>query len=113
VLEFCWAFSFILAGNDTSITGRGGGEGLQQDYTTVNQCVLKSCSNALQQVEKFDYLGGVFTCVRRHHKVDARLYKTNTVLRELIDLWSQNESFQTPQGFQFKIGHCADPHLWP
>jgi len=70
----------------TSITGRGGGAGLEQDYTTVNHCVLKLCSNALQQVEKLNNLGVVFTCARRHNKVDARLYNSNTVLRKLIDL---------------------------
>jgi len=53
--------------------------------------------NTLQQMEKFKYLGVVFTSDGRwSEEIDTRIGKANAVLREFIALWSQNGSFHTP-----------------
>jgi len=45
--------------------------------------MLQLSGNTLQQVEKFKYLGVVFTSDQRHNKIDARVGKTNAVLGKL------------------------------
>jgi len=46
--------------------------------------MLQVCGNILQQVEKFKYLGVVFTSdVRRNKEIDTRINKSNSVLHEL------------------------------
>jgi len=47
------------------------------------QCMLQVSGNILQQVEKFKYLGVVFTSYRNRNKeVDPRIGKAYAVLRE-------------------------------
>ena len=54
--------------------------------------------NTLQQVDKSKYIGAVFTSDGRwSEEVHGWIAKANAVLHELIALWSQNGSFQTPQ----------------
>ena len=54
--------------------------------------------NALQQVEKSKYIDVVFMSDGRwSDEVHGWIAKANAVLHELIALWSQNGSFQTPQ----------------
>jgi len=46
--------------------------------------MLQITGNALQQVEKFQYLAVVFRSYGRHDKeIDAQIAKANLVLREL------------------------------
>jgi len=54
-------------------------------------------------VEKFKYLGVVFTSGGRwSEEIDTRIGKANAVLRELdCSVESQNVSFQRPQSCQF------------
>jgi len=50
----------------------------------TKQCMLQVSGNTLQQVEKFKYLGMVFTSDGRpNKKIDARIGKANPVLRGL------------------------------
>jgi len=52
-----------------------------------SQCALPVSSSILEQVEKFKYLGVIFTSDRRPGKeIDTRFGKSNAVLRELY--WS-------------------------
>jgi len=54
--------------------------------------------NALKQVEKSKYIDVVFMSDGRwSDEVHGWIAKVNAVLHELIALWSQNGSFQTPQ----------------
>ena len=76
----------------------------------IRQFRLQVSGNTLQQVEKFKYIGVVFTRDerrRQNKEIDTRIGKANTVL------WSQNGSFQTPQSCHFfQAGFCSDLHLW-
>jgi len=48
------------------------------------QCTLQVCGNTLQQVDKFKYLGVVFTSNgRRSEETDTRIGKANAVLCDL------------------------------
>jgi len=48
-----------------------------------SQCVLQISGNTLQQVEKFKYVGVVFTSDRKQNKeVDTLISKSNAVLHE-------------------------------
>jgi len=55
--------------------------------TNPRQCRRQVSGNTLQQVEKFKYLGVVFTSDgRRSEEIDTRIGKANAVLREFIAL---------------------------
>jgi len=51
--------------------------------TISSQCMLQVSSITLQQVEKFKYLGMLFTSDERRNKIDTRIGKANAVLRKL------------------------------
>jgi len=52
--------------------------------TNPRQCMRQVSGNTLQQVEKFKYLGVVFTSDGRgREERDTRICKTNAVLRQL------------------------------
>jgi len=56
----------------------------------------------LQQVEKFKYLGVVYTSDGRWSvEVDAWIAKANAFLRELYCCGHKTGNIQTPQSFQF------------
>jgi len=65
--------------------------------------MLQMSGNTLQQVEKFKYLGLVFTSDgRQNEEIDTRIGKSNAVPRVgFIALWSQNGSFETLTSCQF------------
>jgi len=73
--------------------------------------MLQLSGNTLQQVEKFKYLGVVFTNDgRRNEQMIRGLVTLMQFCMSFIAVWSQNGSFQTPQSCQFLN---SDPHLWP
>jgi len=64
--------------------------------------------NTLQQVEKFKYLGVVFTSGgRRSEEIETRVGKANAVLRD-----HKTGAFKHRKAVSFEIGLCSDPHLW-
>jgi len=64
--------------------------------------MLQVSDNTLQHVEKFKYLGVVFTSDgRRNKKIYAQIGKQTQFCVSFIALWSQNLSYQTPQSCHF------------
>ena len=71
--------------------------------TNPRQCRRQVSGNTLQQVEKFKYLGVVFTSDgRRSPRMWIHgLAKLTHFCVTFTPLWHQNGSFQTPQSCQF------------
>jgi len=51
-------------------------------FRDPGQCTLQVCSNTVQQVDKFKYLGVVFTSDKMRREIDTPVVKANAVLRE-------------------------------
>jgi len=72
--------------------------------TSPRQCVLHVSDNTLQQLEKFKYLGVVADLPVTEggaRRLIHGLAKLTQFCVSLFALWSQNESFQTPQSCHF------------
>jgi len=80
------------------------------------ESVLQVSCNALQQVQKFIYLGVVFTSDRRRRdEIDIRIAKANAYFCvSFIVLCSQSGSFQTLQRCQFlnRSWFRSSPTVW-
>jgi len=76
--------------------------------------MLQVSGNTLQQVEKFKYLGVVFTSDgRRSEEIDTRVGKAITVLRELYHaVVTKRELSSTTKPSVVQISFCSDSHLW-
>ena len=76
--------------------------------------MLQVSGNTLQQVEKFKYLGVVFTSDgRRSEEIDTRVGKAITVLRELYHaVVTKRELSSTAKPSVVQISFCSDSHLW-
>jgi len=83
-------------------------------FTNPRQCALQESRNTVQQVEKFEYLGVVFTSDGwRSKSLMQELAKQTQVCVRFIVQWSQNGSFQITQNWPFLMGRCSDPQLCP
>jgi len=71
--------------------------------TNPRQCVRQVNGNTLQQVDKFNYLGVLFTSDGRRSvmRLMHGLVKLTQFCVSFVDLWPQNGSFQSPQSCQF------------
>jgi len=68
------------------------------------QCELQVRDNTLQQVERFKYLGVLFTSEWRQNKTDTYIGRANAVLRKLIVPSSQKgELLNTTKLSDFKL----------
>ncbi|CAM1325865.1 Uncharacterised protein r2_g3477 [Pycnogonum litorale] len=75
------------------------------------QCTLHFSRTPLKRVEKFKYLGVVFTSDgRRDIELDTRIAAAGAVMRHAVA--AEAGTWCKSQARRFQISLCSYPHLW-